>query len=87
MLFALFVPRITIFVVWFCSNWFVGVFNTVLWPILGFVFLPLTLLWYSAVQHWFGGEWTVIPIVGMVIAVLIDLSPAGSRRRRVAEPV
>jgi len=69
---------------WLFTNWFEGVFNTALWPILGFIFLPLTLLWYTAVQHWFGGEWSAVPIIGMVIAVLVDLSPARPRRRTVA---
>lgn len=36
---------------------------TLLWPILGFYFLPTTLLWYSAVQHWLGGQWSFWPIV------------------------
>jgi hypothetical protein len=33
------------------------------------------------VQHWFHGQWTLWPIVGIVIALLIDLSPASGRRR------
>ena len=82
-LLALLVPRITIVLVWLGTNWFTGLFNTALWPLLGFIFLPLTLLWFTAVQHWFGGEWSAIPIIGMVIAVLIDLSPARPRRRTV----
>jgi hypothetical protein len=49
--------------------------------ILGFLFLPTTILWYAAVQHWFSGQWTPWPIVGLGIALLIDFSPAGSRRR------
>ena len=82
LLFALLVPRVTIVLVWLVSNWFDGIFNNALWPILGFIFLPLTLLWYSAVQHWFGGEWSAVPLIGLVIAVLIDLSPARPWRRR-----
>ena len=81
LVFALLVPRLTIVMVWFCSNWFQGIFHTMLWPLLGFIVLPLTLLSYSAVQHWFGGQWTAIPTIGIVIAVLIDLSPARPRRR------
>ena len=86
-LFALLVPRITIALLWLLTTWFNGLFQTALWPIVGFIFLPLTLLWYSAVQHWFGGQWDAIPIIGLVIAVLIDLSPARGRRRRVVEEV
>ena len=80
-LIALIMPRLVIALLWFFTSWFQGLFNTVLWPILGFIFLPTTLLWYSAVQHWFGGQWTVWPIVGLVVALMIDVSPAGGRRR------
>ena len=80
--FALITPRLAIALLWFFTSWFHGVFNTVLWPILGFIFLPTTLLWYSAVQHWFGGQWTLWPIVGLVVALVIDVSPARARRQR-----
>jgi hypothetical protein len=78
---TLLTPRLGIALLWFFSTWFVGLFPSVLWPIVGFVFLPTTLLWYSAVQHWFGGMWTLWPIVGLVVALLIDLSPAPASRR------
>ena len=80
-LFALAVPRLLILCLWFFTRWFHGMFHNLLWPILGFLFLPTTLLWYSAVQNWFGGQWTLWPIVGLVIAILIDLSPTSHRRR------
>jgi hypothetical protein len=78
---ALMVPRGVILGLWFLSDWFQGLFDSLLWPILGFVFLPTTLLWYAAVQHWFGGEWGLWPIVGLVVALLIDTSPARGTRR------
>jgi len=80
-LLALVTPRLVVFLLWLFTNWFRGVFDTLLWPILGFLFLPTTLLWYTAVQHWFGGQWGLWPVVGLVIALLIDLSPAKHRRR------
>ncbi len=80
-LIALAAPRIVVAVLWFFTSWFSGVFGSILWPILGFIFLPTTLLWYVAVQHWFGGVWSVGPIVGLVVALAIDVSPAGGRRR------
>lgn len=81
-LIALIAPRLVIFLLWLFSGWFTGVFPSALWPILGFVFLPTTLLWYTAVHHWMGGMWTAIPVVGLVLALLIDLSPTRARRRR-----
>jgi len=79
---ALATPRLAVALLYFFTRWFEGLFDTLLWPILGFIFLPTTLLWYTAVQHWFNGQWTLWPVVGLVLALMIDLSPAGGRRRR-----
>ncbi len=84
-LIALAAPRIVILALWFFSTWFTGLFATILWPVLGFIFLPTTLLWYTAVAHWWGGHWSLWPVVGLVIALMIDISPAKGRRRRVVE--
>jgi hypothetical protein len=84
-LLALIAPRVVVLVLWFLTNWFTGLFGSLLWPILGFIFLPTTLLWYSVVQRWFGGVWSLWPIVGMVVALAIDVSPARGRRRRQAD--
>ena len=81
-LLALLTPRLLIVLLWFLTTWFRGMFPTLLWPVLGFIFLLTTLLWYSAVQHWFGGQWTLWPVVGLVVALLIDVSPASGRRAR-----
>jgi len=82
-LLALLTPRIMIVVLWLFSNWFDGMFTSSLWPIVGFIFLPTTLLWFTAVQHWFGGVWSLWPIVGLIIALAIDVSPVRERRRLV----
>jgi len=55
--------------------------NPPLWPILGFIFLPTSLLWYTVVLHWFGGVWSLWAIVGLVIALIIDVSSAREHRR------
>jgi len=80
--FALVTPRLVVALLYFFTRWFAGMFDSLLWPILGFIFLPTTLLWYTAVQHWFNGQWTLWPVVGLVLALMIDISPAGGRRRR-----
>ena len=80
-LLALLLPRITILGLWLFTHWFDGIFGSVLWLILGILFLPTSLLWYSVVYHWFGGQWDLIPVIGMVVALLIDLTPARSKRR------
>jgi len=78
---ALIAPRFLILLLYFLSDFFAGVFPSLLWPILGFFFLPTTLLWYTAVQQWYGGDWNgAIQIIGIVIALIIDISPAGGKR-------
>lgn len=79
---ALIAPRLVVILLWLFTGWFRGLFNTALWPLVGFFFLPTTLLWYTAVQHWFGGHWTLWPIVGLVVALSIDVSPARGRQHR-----
>lgn len=79
---ALALPRGVILGLWFLSDWFGGLFDTTLWPVLGFLFLPTMLLWYSAVQHWFGGEWGPWQVAGIVVALGIDGSPGGGARKK-----
>ena len=78
---ALLAPRIAILLLWLLTSWFDGMFKQFLWPLLGFIFLPTTLLWYTVVHHWFGGQWTLWPILGLIVAVMIDVSPAREHRR------
>lgn len=80
-LLAVAAPRVAIAVLYFFSTWFKGIFDSALWPVLGFFFLPTTMLWYTAVHHWWAGQWTLWPVVGIVIALMIDLSPAKQKKR------
>ncbi len=78
---ALIAPRFLIVVLWWFSEFFAGVFPSLLWPILGFFFLPTTLLWYTVVAQYYGGDWNgAVQIIGIVIALMIDGSPASGRR-------
>lgn len=70
---SLILPRLLIALVWLFSGWFNGVFATRAWPILGFLFMPHTMLWYSAVQNWFKGEWGFPQILVLILAVMMDL--------------
>jgi hypothetical protein len=81
-LIALMAPRFLIVVLWLFTAWFKGIFSTALWPVLGFIFLPATLLWYTAVQNWWNGHWGFWQIVGLVIALMIDAGPSRARRRK-----
>jgi hypothetical protein len=79
---GLLLPRLTILILWFFTSWFDGVFEHWILPVLGFIFLPLSTLWYSAVQQWYLGEWTFVPILLMVLSVIIDLSSHGNSARK-----
>ncbi len=82
---ALAFPRIVLFLVFLFSNFLGRAYQTVLWPILGFFFMPLTTLAYAWAMN-SGGSVSGIYLVAVVIAVLIDLGLLGSgeagRRRR-----
>jgi hypothetical protein len=70
---SIFAPRVASIYLYFFSGWFTGVFDTKGWPILGFVFMPRTMLWYSAVANWYGGHWGFLQIAILIIAILFDL--------------
>lgn len=69
---ALFFPRVILVLVWLFSN-YLNVYSSIIWIILGLIFLPLTTLAYAFALHFGGGSVTLGGIVVIVIAVLIDL--------------
>lgn len=87
LLLALFLPRVTIFLIWLLGNGYFGrAYHTVLWPFLGFLFMPLTTLAYALAMNSNGGSVSGGYLVLVVVAVLMDLGIIGSggasRRRR-----
>ncbi|MCD6109981.1 hypothetical protein J7J83_04450 [bacterium] len=72
-LISLFFPRLAVLLLWILTGWFNGIFDTFVWPILGFLIMPYTLLWYSVIHHWFGGTWSGVPIFILIIAIILDL--------------
>lgn len=81
-LLGLITPRLVVALLWLFSNWFDGVFHGALIPILGFIFLPYTLLWYTVVINWFNGVWGFWQIAFLVVAIIADLSSSGGGARR-----
>jgi hypothetical protein len=81
---AIFFPRIAILLLYFFTNFFTGVFETILVPLLGFVFLPLTLLAYTYLVKSSQPVDSFFLIV-MFVALIVDLGLVGggawSRRR------
>jgi len=70
---ALSMPRIVLALIWLFSDYLDTVYQTKLWPMLGFLFLPLTTLAYAFAMHFGAMQWTPIGIVAVVTAVLVDL--------------
>jgi len=79
MLVALMMPRFILFVMWVFSH-YLNVFQTAMWPILGFVFMPFTTVGYAIVMNEFGSM-TPGGIVLMIIAVMLDLGAHSSSTR------
>ena len=79
---AVFFPRLMLILIAFFTHWFQAAFNTLLWPILGFLFMPYTTLAYMAAMlnnnHTVSGGWLVL----VIIAVFFDLGTHGGSTRR-----
>jgi hypothetical protein len=79
---ALSMPRIALVLVWLFSPGYLGTaFQTRIWPLLGFLFLPLTTLAYAFVWHQSEGAISWGGVLVLVIALLIDLGLVGSGAR------
>ncbi len=74
---AICVPRIAMFFIFLLTNWFGQAYQTVIWPLLGFLFMPYTTLAYMAAMlnnnHELSGGWIVL----VVVAVFFDLGGQG----------
>lgn len=75
---ALSMPRLALFLVWLFSNYLSEAYQTILWPLLGFIFMPLTTLAYAWAIHYGDGSVQGLGLVVVVLAVLIDLGLLGS---------
>jgi hypothetical protein len=68
---ALMLPRVVMFFIWVLTNWFTASFATVIWPLLGFFFMPYTTLAYMATMlnndHVISGWWLALIIVAAVV--------------------
>ena len=70
---ALAVPRVVMVGAFLLTDWFGRAFETQVWPLLGFVFMPYATLAYLAAmlnnQHTLSGGWLVLLIVAIVVDV------------------
>ena len=80
-------PRLAVALLWYFTHWFDGLFPSLLLPILGFLFLPWTLLAYLvAWQPVVGIQGIGWVVVGL--GFLVDMSAYGGgygNRRRISD--
>lgn len=73
---GLFFPRLALVLMWLFSDYLGRAFETTVWPVLGFVFMPFTTLAWALAQNEGGGVHGVW-IAVVVIAALVDLGVVG----------
>lgn len=77
---ALAAPRLAIVLVVIFSDYIGRAYETTLWPLVGFFFLPLTTLAYAWSMNT-RGEVTGLGLVAVVLAVGVDLGLLGTGAR------
>jgi hypothetical protein len=82
LLLGVFFPRLIIVMLYFLTNWFSSAFDGILLPVLGFLFLPVTLLAYGIVTYFYGSASSGVPLIIMVVAVALDLGLIGRGVKR-----
>ena len=85
-LLALIFPRFVLVLVWIFSDYLGRAYETWIWPLLGFFFMPMTTLAYAWAMNSNNRSVSGIYLVVVILAVLVDLGMLGggeaSRRRR-----
>ena len=76
---AFLAPRVTIVVLQLTTGYVLRPYQTLLWPVLGFLFLPLTTLAYAWAMNT-AGRVEGVRLVVVVLAVLLDLGLIGKGR-------
>lgn len=74
-------PRIAIVLLWLFTNFFTGVYNNIIIPVVGFIFLPLTLIVYTYLQKTHPGAMGIQQLIFLFIAVILDLGLLGGSYR------
>ena len=79
---AVFFPRVVLIIIAIFTKWISASFDTMLWPIVGFLFMPYTTLAYMAAMlnnnHTVSGGWLAL----VIIAAVVDLGGQGKSARR-----
>ncbi len=73
---ALATPRLALLLVFIFSTYLERAYDTLLWPVLGFIFMPLTVMAYAWAINTHGSV-EGIRLAVVVVAVLLDLGLVG----------
>lgn len=83
LIFAVIIPRVVMAILFLLTDWFSIAFQTILWPLLGFIFMPYTTLAYMSAMvlnnHQITNGWLVL----LIIAIIVDLGGHGGSYQRV----
>src|SRR5207247_10001000 len=74
-------PRLVIFLLWLFTNYLNRAFDTFLWPLLGFLFLPLTTIAFAVAQNELGGL-SGLGLIVVALGFLADIGVIGGGARR-----
>jgi hypothetical protein len=74
---AFFFPRLVIILLVIFGSWIGTAYQSTLWPLLGFFFMPYTTLAYALAMHNNNNSVSGLYLVIVVIAVLFDLGSWG----------
>ena len=84
---ALITPRFVLLIMWLFTDYLARAYDSFIWPLLGFFFLPATTITYAIAENEFDGL-RGIGLVLIVLGVLVDIGMIGggarSRRARSA---
>ena len=73
---GLFFPRLVLAVLFLFTGYLGAAYQTVLWPVLGFILMPFTTLAYAVAMNSMGGK-SGGGVVLVVIGVLLALGSSG----------
>ena len=76
-------PRLALFFTYLGSTYLQRAYagTSTLWPVLGFLFMPVTTMAYAfAINTW--GEVRGLGTVAVIVAVLVDLGMLGASKRK-----
>jgi len=74
-------PRVVLALLWILTNYLNRAFDTFLWPLLGFLFLPWTTIAFAVAQNELGGA-SGLGLIVVALGFLADIGVIGGGARR-----